>query len=135
MPVLIRGIWSKVTALLLGVLLMGVVSVPFAAQAQLTNQSPAADEREPRQERLYDRQPEQPGSGVESLPSWAEPSTSGGQTGAKSKNAPPFGPPPPPSPPPQVPVDGGLIWLLIAGGGYGVHKLLGSPEERGFPGG
>src|SRR5690554_575681 len=27
-------------------------------------------------------------------------------------------PPPPPPDPPQVPIDGGLVWLALAGGGY-----------------
>ena len=34
-------------------------------------------------------------------------------------------PPPPPAPPavPGVPIDGGLGLLLLAGAGYGVHRL------------
>ena len=33
------------------------------------------------------------------------------------------GPPPPPPPPPGLPIDGGLLFLLIAGIVYGVKKL------------
>jgi len=29
----------------------------------------------------------------------------------------------PPSAPPKVPVDGGLLWLLAAGGAFGIKKL------------
>ena len=32
-------------------------------------------------------------------------------------------PPPPPPPPPGLPIDGGLLFLLIAGIAYGVKKL------------
>ena len=32
-------------------------------------------------------------------------------------------PPPPPPPPPGLPIDGGLLFLLIAGIVYGVKKL------------
>lgn len=32
-------------------------------------------------------------------------------------------PPPPPTPPNAIPIDGGLSWLLAAGGIYGVSKL------------
>ncbi len=31
--------------------------------------------------------------------------------------------PPPPPPPPGLPIDGGLLFLLIAGMAYGVKKL------------
>lgn len=31
--------------------------------------------------------------------------------------------PPDPGGPPDVPLDGGLLWLLIAGAGYGVKKI------------
>ena len=33
------------------------------------------------------------------------------------------GPPPPPPPPPGLPIDSGLLFLLIAGIVYGVKKL------------
>ena len=33
------------------------------------------------------------------------------------------GPPPPPPPPPGLPIDGGLLFLLMAGIVYGVKKL------------
>lgn len=31
--------------------------------------------------------------------------------------------PPPPPPPPGVPIDGGVVGLLVAGIGYGVKKI------------
>ena len=33
------------------------------------------------------------------------------------------GPPPPPPPPPGLPIDSGLLFLLIAGIAYGVKKV------------
>ncbi len=36
---------------------------------------------------------------------------------------PPQPPPPPPGLPPGLPIDGGLLFLLIAGMAYGVKKL------------
>ena len=34
-----------------------------------------------------------------------------------------------PSDPSQAPIDGGIIWMLIAGGAYGLKKLWGDQNE------
>lgn len=117
----IGSIWSKRSIIFL---LVGMLCAPPAVQAQLSNPSSPVDEYEQSQNRSFDRQvAEQPESGVESLPSWAEPSNTSrrraeGDTRSKA--------PGPPGDPPRVPVDGGLLWLVIAGCGYGVHKLFNS---------
>jgi len=36
-----------------------------------------------------------------------------------------------PSSPDQAPIDGGLLWLLIGGGAYGVKKLRDKHQEQG----
>lgn len=124
MPVPARyNIWAP---LLLGIGLVGALCLPIHAQAQLSNERPGLEERERHGDRLYDRQTPGEESGVESLPSWAEPSNSAqGRRGSRGKSN---SPPPPPPPPPSVPVDGGVFWLLVVGSGYGVHKLLASDE-------
>lgn len=74
-----------------------------------------------------------PGQRVGDVPSWAESSNrspGGGRnqaanTGDATTNA----TPPPPDDPDSLPVDGGLIWLVLAGGGYAGWKL-GFTEER-----
>jgi hypothetical protein len=60
---------------------------------------------------------------VESLPPWAEPaarppSPSGFDGGAIETNS-----PDPPPPAERIPVDGGLIWLVAAGGAFAVYRL------------
>lgn len=44
------------------------------------------------------------------------------------------GPPPPappdlPDTPPMVPIDGGLLWLALAGGGYAAYRLRRARSE------
>lgn len=53
---------------------------------------------------------------AQSLPSWAAPSTPSGPPEMASA-------PPPPDAPPQVPIDGGLGLLALAGAGYAVKRL------------
>lgn len=67
-----------------------------------------------------------PGRGADELPSWAEPSVSSRSTyerGRSSAKEAKGAPPPPPPPPSNVPVNGGLVWLMLAGAGYGVFRL------------
>lgn len=63
---------------------------------------------------------------IEALPSWAEPvepATSPGLPSQREDGAETDGPLLPPAS--RVPVDGGLIWLLAAGGTLALHKLRG----------
>jgi hypothetical protein len=53
---------------------------------------------------------------AQGLPGWAAPSGSSGAP--EAANA-----PPPPPPPEQVPIDGGLALLGLAGAGYAVKRL------------
>jgi hypothetical protein len=61
------------------------------------------------------------------LPGWAEPRDSSPRPGDRATHADPISPsddavtnaPPPPG----VPVDGGLVWLTLAGAGYATKKL------------
>ena len=57
---------------------------------------------------------------AQSVPKWAEPGT--GVSAAPADNL-GGGPPPPPPPPPQVPIDGGLGLLAVAGGAYAARRL------------
>lgn len=123
MPAFIRIIRSQMGLLLLVMGLFGVLCAPSTVQAQLTHPSDPVEEREESQNRSFDRDPGQrPESGVESLPSWAEPSYSSRRRAGNDIRS-DMGAPSPPGDPPAVPVDGGLLWLVIAGCGYGVHKL------------
>jgi len=76
----------------------------------------------------------QEGNAVESVPDWAEPGQGteqepagrsrgrvSDQKGATTQDN---------HTPPGVPVDGGLIWLALGGGGYATWKLRG--EKDGF---
>ena len=67
---------------------------------------------------------------AQTVPDWAEPS-GGVATEAPSNSGGGGGPPLPPgcsggppcTPPPQVPIDGGLSLLALAGGAYAVRRL------------
>ena len=37
----------------------------------------------------------------------------------------------PGDPPEPVPLDGGLLWLLLAGAGYGVKKIVDHRKKKG----
>lgn len=66
------------------------------------------------------------------LPSWAEPSTGSDLGASRSDFSGPVANDPPdlPGPPDQVPVDGGLALLAVAGAGYAIRKLRdGTPDE------
>ncbi len=58
---------------------------------------------------------------AQSLPDWAAPS--GGVATEAQSNPGGGSPPPPPDVPPQVPIDGGLTLLALAGGAYAVRRL------------
>jgi len=73
--------------------------------------------------------------GTADLPSWAEPSEGTSQFDGQRNTGNPSAKavPPPPENPNNVPVDGGLLWLILAGGGlagggYATWKL--GSEER-----
>ncbi len=58
---------------------------------------------------------------AQSVPDWAAP---GGGVVTEAQSNPGGGsPPPPPEVPPQVPIDGGLTLLALAGGAYAVRRL------------
>ena len=58
---------------------------------------------------------------AQTVPDWAAPS--GGVATEAPSNSGGGGPPPPPTTPPQVPIDGGLGLLALAGGAYAVRRL------------
>ena len=58
---------------------------------------------------------------AQTVPDWAAPS--GGVATEAPSNSGPAAPPPPPPIPPQVPIDGGLSLLALAGGAYAVRRL------------
>lgn len=65
---------------------------------------------------------------TQTVPDWAR---SADGTVAQAPDA--FGggdPPPPPPPPPQVPIDGGLGLLALAGGAYAVRRLRGRSNKK-----
>ncbi|CAN5613410.1 hypothetical protein BH23BAC4_BH23BAC4_16750 [soil metagenome] len=59
----------------------------------------------------------------QSLPGWASPSNPNSGP-PEAANA-----PPPPPPPEQVPIDGGLGLLALAGAGYAVKRLRDNRKE------
>lgn len=83
-----------------------------------------------RQDRGVSSAPDRERGGADALPAWAEPAerpsrgarqgSAGGSGGVGTKAV-----PPPPTSPEPVPVDGGLLWLVLAGGGYASWKLAG----------
>lgn len=68
-----------------------------------------------------------PRESVGSLPSWAEPADHSSRSSQfakqKSLGSPSTNADPPPQNPDPIPVDGGLLWLVMAGGGYASWKL------------
>ena len=113
-------------------LLLGLVGVYQPSDAQSTLSSPPQEEQT---RPSYDHSgPEQSSSQPGSLPSWAEPgrgsrsSTLGkndpaleGQNGQFRTND--------SHTKPEVPVDGGLLWLALAGGGFAVVRLYFAGED------
>ena len=108
-----RFFWTVSAALLL------ILLVAQPVQAQQDRQDPYSP-RETQTER---------GSSV-GLPSWAEPGN------AKQAIPPPDNTPndtPPPPPIDQVPVDGGLGFLALAGAGYAVSRLRKRGDDSDDP--
>ena len=66
----------------------------------------------------------------QSLPDWAAPSGGGVATAPQSDARVGNHVPPPPEVPPQVPIDGGLSLLALAGGAYAVRRLRKRGKER-----
>lgn len=60
-----------------------------------------------------------PAGSAQTLPDWADP----GGVSSPGLEAPAPESAVPDPPPPPVPVDGGLGWLALAGGAYGVYRL------------
>lgn len=82
------------------------------------------------EEPFQQKRPDRVRNGAETLPGWAEPSTRTSDRhlfGERKEVVPKQAPPP--SDPDPVPVDGGLIWLVLAGGGYAGWRL--QIRERG----
>ena len=108
-----------------GLVALAVLFVTMAQPVIAQSYQERSQSRKHLQQRWAEPQPSPSSSSPSSLPDWAEPSQSQGEsfsgTGVNGKattNA-----PPPPPPPPQVPVDGGLALLAAAGAGYAVRKL------------
>jgi hypothetical protein len=108
-----RFFWTVSAALLL------ILLVAQPVQAQQDRQDPYSP-RETQTER---------GSSV-GLPSWAEPGNSK-QAIPPPDNTPNDTPPPPPID--QVPVDGGLGFLALAGAGYAVSRLRKRGDDSDDP--
>ena len=129
--------WTLV-ALLVPLLIAGglLVATPAAAQwGPDDDQDDVPDWGEPSWEQeappVEDRHADEPSS--TRLPDWAD-SGSFDEDGAERYD---FGaemqldPPDLPGPRPQVPVDGGLSLLALAGAGYAAHKLRRRDDEDG----
>lgn len=111
-----------------GLVVLGITIVG-SADAQTYTSPP---ERDAQVER---RNGERGQGGVGDLPAWAEPrepsrtSPQGEnlESGVSAKNGPGL-----PGDPQSTPVDGGLIWLVLAGGGYASWKLGRENDEPKF---
>lgn len=111
--------WMGGLGLWLGVIAV-IILVGAEAQAQgFDRQSAQKLERS----RYSSENHRRPSTSAQNLPDWAEPSTSSPQKPSygKKSEASTRGPNLPPTP--TVPVDGGLLWLVLAGGGYATWKL------------
>jgi hypothetical protein len=115
---------------LLALVLLVVGMQPSVANAQVSDRPGQGPDMNHRQLRSPDASTR--------LPSWAEPkgpdrrnrfpgTGSDPGIGASSQDE---TAPPPPAVPPQVPVDGGLSLLALAGAGYAARKLRQSSDEE-----
>jgi hypothetical protein len=111
---------------LLALVLLIVGMQPSVANAQVSDRPGQGPDMNHRQLRSPDASTR--------LPSWAEPSGSGtvgsgfrgsSDLGAQSNDTGPL-----PDPPPEIPVDGGLSLLALAGAGYAARKLRQSSDEE-----
>ena len=94
---------------------------PFAAETRISKETALAPPSMPRLFFAFALAFLFAGSAVaQSVPDWASSSTSTSE--ASEDNFGP-GPPPPPPPPPNVPLDGGLGLLALAGAGYAARRL------------
>jgi len=108
---------------LLALALLVVGMQPSVATAQMTDRPDRGPEAS--------QQPLRSPDASTRLPSWAEPSGTEGSEfrgssdlGAQSNNGAPL-----PEPPDDIPVDGGLSLLALAGAGYAARKLRQSSDD------
>lgn len=101
---------------ILSAALLSLMLVAQPVQAQQDRQDP------------FSRQPAESERGSSmGLPSWAEPGT---RSAIEPPDNTPDDTPPPPGPPTQqVPIDGGLGLLAVAGAGYAVSRLRRKDDE------
>lgn len=114
-------------------LMLGLVGVHQPSDAQSTHSSPSQEQQT--QPSYYQSGPEESSSQPGRLPSWAEPrrrsrsSAPGSNRQALEGQNGQFRTDNRDNIKPGVPVDGGLFWLALAGGGFAVVRLYFSGED------
>ena len=109
--------WMEVLGLWCGVIAV-IILVGAEAQAQgFDRQSGQKMERS----RYSSENHRSPSTSAQNLPDWAEPSTPSSPSSSYGEARPKDDTGLPNEP--TVPVDGGLLWLVLAGGGYATWKL------------